>query len=110
MLCLPYQGKQWETTVPSLARTLHKIIGDKVETKVVFNSTKLFNSFYVKDKTLKEHENNVVYKLQCPQENCYKTYIGETRRRVIERVKIITEEITTRLVYRHSIENGHPKM
>ena len=36
LLCLPYQGKQGEITVRSSARTLHKIIGDKVETKVVF--------------------------------------------------------------------------
>jgi len=72
-----------------------------------YTSTKLSTKFDIKDKTLKEHENNVVYKIKCPEENCYKTYIGETRRRVIERMKDHSGRDHNSQVFKHSIEKGH---
>ena len=107
LLCLPYQGQQGETAIRSMRRALNTIIGDKVDTKVVYTSTKLSTKFDIKDKTLKEHENNVVYKIECPDKNCYKTYIGETRRRVIERVKDHSGRDHNSQVFKHSIEKGH---
>ena len=107
LICLPYQGQQGETAIRSMKRALKTIIGDKVDTKVVYTSTKLSTKFNIKDKTLKEHENNVVYKIECPEENCYKTYIGETRRRVVERMKDHSGRDPNSQVLKHSIEKGH---
>ena len=59
---------------------------EQVKTQMVFKSQRLSSMFNIKDKTKKEHENNVVYKIKCPDENCTETYIGETERRVFERV------------------------
>eukprot|EP00111_Clytia_hemisphaerica_P014988 TCONS_00044126-protein len=63
--------------------------------------------FNVKDKTKKEHENNVVYKINCPDENCTETYIGETERRVFERVLDHSGRDKNSTVFKHSMLSGH---
>ena len=66
--------------------------------------------FNVKDKTSKEHENNVVYKIECPQEDCSETYIGETERRVSERVFDHSGRDKNSTVYKHSMLTGHKQI
>ena len=83
-LYLPYQGKKAETVVKSLKKTLKAVIGPELETQIVYKSTKLSTLFNIKDKTAKGHENNVVYKIECPNTDCNETYIGETERRIAE--------------------------
>ena len=53
---------------------------------VTYQSKKLVSKFPVKDKIDFQHQNNVVYYGKCPNPNCKDDYIGETDRRVIERV------------------------
>ena len=55
------------------------------QTKKYSHWHKVSYKFFATDKTLKEHEYNVVYKAHCPQPNCNETYIGETTRRHLER-------------------------
>ena len=62
--------------------------------------------FNVKDKTKKEHENNVVYKIECPDENCSETYIGETERRISERVLDHSGRDKNSTVFKHSVLAG----
>ena len=40
----------------------------------------------MKDKTKLEHKHNVVYMAECPKEGCSEKYIGETEKRIIERI------------------------
>ena len=107
MLCLPYQGKKGDTIVRSMNRTMNKIIGNQIETRIVYSSTKLSSFFCVKDKTAKEHENNVVYKIECPEQNCTETYIGETNRRILERVIDHSGRDKNSTVFKHSAITGH---
>ena len=53
---------------------------------VTYQSKKLASKFPVKDKIDFQHQNNFVYCGKCPNPNCKDDQIGETDRRVIERV------------------------
>ena len=52
---------------------------------MIYKSTKLSTKFPVKDETDFQHKNNVVY--QCPSQGCHENYIGETNRRIAERIQ-----------------------
>ena len=94
--------------VRSLNKTIKAAIGtEQVKTQMVFKSQRLSSMFNVKDKTKKEHENNVVYKIECPDENCLETYIGETERRVFERVLDHSGRDKNSTVFKHSVLSGH---
>ena len=62
------------------------MLPDNVKTMVTYQSKKLASKFPVKDKIDFQHQNNVVCYGKCPNPNCKDDYIGETDRRVIERV------------------------
>ena len=75
--------------------------------KVVYTGTKLSTQFPTKDQTTKEHKNNLVYKVECPEQNCNKIYIGETSRRLNERVKEHSGRDQKSHVAAHTMESGH---
>ena len=53
---------------------------------ITYQGTKLLSRFQVKDQTKFEHRNDVVYCCKCPENNCDDFYIGETDRRISERI------------------------
>ena len=85
-LILPYAGKQGAQLTSKMKKQLRKILPDDVKTMVTYQSKKLVSKFPVKDKIDFQHQNNVVYYGKCPNPNCKDDHIGETDRRVIERV------------------------
>jgi len=60
-------------------RTIKTIIPAEVIPRVVYKGTKLSSYFHTKDKTEKEHVNNIVYHIKCPDGTRSDTYIGEPR-------------------------------
>ena len=55
---------------------------------ISYKSIQLSTKFPVKDKTDFQHKNNVVYHSKCPSEGCRENYcIGETNRRIVERIQ-----------------------
>jgi len=86
MILLPFRGPDREKILKKLEKTIGKI-DNKVITKIIYMGTKLSSQFAVQDKTVKEHKNNLVYKVECPDRNCTETYIGEITRRLSERIK-----------------------
>ena len=69
-----------------MKKQLKKVLPDNVKTMVAYQSKKLGCKYPVKNKIDSQHQNNVVYCGECPNLNCKDDYIGETDRRVIERV------------------------
>ena len=69
-----------------MKKQLKKVLPDNVKTMVTYQSKKLASKFPLKDKINFQHQNNVVYYEKCPNPNCKEDCIGETDRRVIERV------------------------
>ena len=85
-LILRYAGEQGAQINLKMKKELRKVLPDNVKTTVTYQSKKLVSKFPVKDKIDFQHQNNVVYYGKCPNPNCKDDYIGETDRRVIERV------------------------
>ena len=85
-MTLPYRGDKGVRLVQKLKRAPNKFLPQNVKPSVSFKADKLASRFNVKDKINIKHQNNVVYKLECPQERCPHTYIGETARRLDERI------------------------
>jgi len=48
-----------------------------------------------------------VYRVICPEENCGQTYIGETRRRLNERIKDHSKRDKASAILRPGLNTGH---
>ena len=48
---------------------------------------KLNSCFSLKDKTSFKHQHDLIYYVYCTERSCRDNYVGETGRRIIERIK-----------------------
>ena len=81
-LILPYSGKQGK----KLKKHIRKTLPENVHVLVTYQSKELSSKFKVKDKTEFYHQSNLVYYGKCPNQTCTEDYIGETDRRIKERI------------------------
>ena len=65
----------------------------------------MISCFNLKDEVQAKHQHNVVYEVTCP--DCDDVYIGETRRRLQERLKDHCGRDENSHVFRHSFNNKH---
>ena len=54
-----------------------------------------------------KHNHDIVYYNECPEEQCNKNYIGETRRRINERIIDHAGRDSKSYIYKNCIETGH---
>ena len=55
--------------------------------KVTYSGAILYSKFTnIKNKTVKEHQNDIAYYVKCPEDQCSEDYPGETAQRLLERV------------------------
>ena len=73
---------------------------------ISYKSTKLSTEFPVKEKTDFQDKNNVVYHSECPSEN----YIGETNRRIVERIRDHSNRDRNSHLLKHAREKGHTQV
>ena len=85
-MTLPYKGDKGVKLVQKLKRTAKKFLPPNIKPVFAFKSKKLASHFKIKDNTNTKHKHDLVYKIQCPQEHCLHSYIGETARRLEERI------------------------
>ena len=76
---------------------------------ISYKSTKLSTKFPVKDKTDFQQKNNVVYLSRCPSEGCHENYIGETNRRILERIQDHNNRDKNSYLLKHALENANFK-
>ena len=74
---------------------------------ISYKSTKLSTKFTVKDKTDFQHKHNVVFYGKCPNEGCKDDYVGETKRRTVEKIKDHSSKDNSSHLLKHARENGH---
>ena len=84
MISLPYKGKQCENVIRSLRNTLDKVLPQDVEPKFVYTRAELSAKFQIKDKTKYEHKHDLAYHAKCSE--CDESYVGETGKRLQDRV------------------------
>ena len=85
-IILPYKGKKGERTLRNVKRHVTMLLPEQEEVALVLTGTRLGTKFNIKDKTSKEHRNDLTYSVVCPDRNCNEGYNGETGRRLIKRV------------------------
>ena len=74
---------------------------------ISYKCTKLSTKFPVKDKTDFQHKHNFVYYGKCPNEGRNNDYVGETKRRITERIKDHNSKDNSSHSFKHARENGH---
>ena len=105
---LPYKGEKGVDISKRLKTTLEKSLTGNVQPKIVFKGTKLSSKFGLKDKPKIQHKHDVVYKYECADGNCQQTYIGETGRRLKERVLDHQYRDKKSHILQHSMSSNHP--
>ena len=103
MLVLPYQVRNETLLLNQWKRDL----GSFVVPMVIFTGSKLSLKFQVKDKTIFSNCHDVIYHGNCLKNGCADNYIGETTRRILERVLDHNGKDINRHLYKHSIKTGH---
>ena len=91
----------------SFKKGMRKILPNNVKPRIAFTGRKVGTSFQIKDKTEMKHNHDTVYYNECPEEQCDKNYIGETGRRISERIIDHAGRDSNSYVYKHCIETGH---
>ena len=84
-----------------------KIKTPEIKTQLAYTGKKLSTCFNVKDQSKFEHQHDVVYYADCPNEKCRKNYIGESGRRISERIKDHNGRNLKSHILKHSVESGH---
>ena len=106
-LSLPYNGIKGEHIINKMKKNLKKYLKPDTITNIIYKSKKLASKFKIKDHIKFEHRNNIVYLCKCPEDLCNETYIGETNRRIQERICDHNNRDKNSHVYKHSIDNNH---
>ena len=103
-MVLPYQGQKGESVMKQLTNTIRKTLPNTA-TRVTYKGTKLSTKFNTKDREKFEHVHNIVYEAKCP--DCPANYIGETNRRLVERIKEHAKKDKNSHLLRHAQLSGH---
>ena len=107
IMVIPYKGSRGESLVRRLNNTMNHYMPENVQPRILYNCRKLSSFFSLKDKTKVEHQHGVVYKYSCPDEDCSSTYIGETSRRIRERVIDHQRRDKNSHIMKHAEINDH---
>ena len=107
---LPYKGQKGEQVVNSMRKRLNVVLPRNVKIWTCYTGKRFNSCFKIKDKKKFDHEHDLVYHGRSPEESCTDEYIGESGRRVIERVKDHNESDKSSHMLRHSIKKNHAKV
>ena len=106
-IMLPYNGKQGHKLLSKMKKHLNKSLPTEVKTTVTYQSKKLGTKFQLKDKTRFNHQNNLVYYSKCPDKTCNEDYVGETDRKIEERIMDHNKRDKNSHLLKHSREKNH---
>ena len=76
-------------------------------TKIAYIGNKLSICFCVKGVTEFKHNHDIIYQGRCPEIGCNDYYLGETDRRISERVLDHAGRDANSHLFKHSVERGH---
>ena len=86
---------------------MNKSLPTKVKPTVTYQSKKLGTKSQLKDKTKFHQENNLVYSSKCPDKTCNEDYIGETDRRIEDRIIDQNKRDKNSHLLKHFREKNH---
>ena len=106
-ISLPFVGQIGTNLIKRLKYMVPKYVSENVNINCVYNAKKLGSKFPTKDKPRLQHKHNVIYKATCPDDQCSATYIGETARRIEERIQDHGTRDKKSTIYKHSETTHH---
>ena len=87
MMILPYVGEKECTLIKSLKKNLQIVLSVNLQPRIVYTGTKLLYQLKnIKDPTPFEEQHYIVYHSFCSAKKCNENYIGESARRLDERM------------------------
>ena len=107
LLVLPYKGSDATHIINSMRKEVNRALPDDVEMIVSYTGKKLGTCFNVNDKTVFNHEHDIVHYAKCPEESCPCDYVAESGRRVLERVKDHNGRDICSHIFKHCIAADH---
>ena len=79
-------------------------------TQHVYISRKLDSAFNIKDQTKLVHKHDLTYLVKCPENTCSETYLGETARRLNERIMEHAGKDNKLHILKDTVQSGHPSV
>ena len=89
-----------------MKKALKSKVPDKNVTRSAYSARRLKDKFHIKTKTVKEHQHDIPYYVECPEDNC-KNYVGETGFRLLERVINHNVWDKNSRIFKHCVEREH---
>ena len=106
-LLLPYKGEKGDHLIKSMKRRLSKLLPREFKTQVTYTCKKLGTSFNVNDQSKFDHQHDVVYYVDFPNETCRENYIDKGGQIISERIKDHNGRDLKSHILKHSVESGH---
>ena len=91
----------------SMKRYVSKLVPEHTKLEITFTVKKLNSCFSIKDKISFEHQHVLIYYVNCTKPSCRDDYIGETGRRIMERIKDHSARDHSSQMMKHNIETSH---
>ena len=108
LLVLPYQGQQDNFIIKSMRTKLKSLLPDDVKTDVAFQSKQFSSCFNIKDRTKSSYKHDLLYHANCAEGSCNDDYVGETAKRISERVLDHSGRDKNSHILKYQIEKQHP--
>ena len=110
MLVLPYKSGKGEKLINSLNKCVKKGFPENHLSRHGYSGKTLGFFFNIKDQTKLEHNNDLSYLVKCPEKTCSENYLGETARRINERVLEHAGKDKKSHMLQHTLQSGHPSV
>ena len=96
---LPFIGKYSDITSKKIRTLVKKYCKKECSFKLIYRSKKIQSYFNLKDKIRNESQSSLVYRFKCA--SCNACYIGETSRRLSDRIKEHLKTDRASHIYKH---------
>ena len=90
-----------------MKRYVSKLLPEHTKSEITFTGKKPNSCFSIKDKTKFKHQHDLVYCVKCTEPSCRDNYVGETDRRITERIKDHSGRVHASHVVKHDTETSH---
>ena len=104
---MPYSVPKGEKLIRSMKKALKSKLTHDIVTKSAYSAMRLKDKFNIKTKTVMEHQHDITYYVECPEENCNENYVGETGRRLSVSVIDHNGQGKNSHIFKHSVEREH---
>ena len=101
-------GLKGKNIIKSINNNIQRILPNNVKTRITYTGRKLGTKIQIKDLTKNRHEHDLIYYSKCTEPNCDKDYLGETRRRMIERAADHCGKDRQSHLLKYAIFSNHP--